>query len=108
MLPPTHMAELAATTAPVFQLVLQGALTVLQTELVERLTAHLAIHKLQGKGQVSRSAASCSSCALQLFAHQLALDGWLQREREEEEKVFGHPTLMVWSPVSHNSCFKEA
>lgn len=40
------MTELAAATTPVFQLVLQRALVLLQTELVEGLTTDLAIHKL--------------------------------------------------------------
>lgn len=51
MLPPTHVAEFAPAAAPVLQLVLQGALTLLQAEFVEGLTTHLAIHKLQGKEQ---------------------------------------------------------
>lgn len=46
MLPPTDMTELAAATTPVFQLVLQRALVLLQTKLVEGLTTDLAIHKL--------------------------------------------------------------
>lgn len=46
MLPSTNMTELAAPTTPVFQLVLQRALVLLQTKLVEGLTTDLAIHKL--------------------------------------------------------------
>lgn len=46
MLPSTNVTELAAATTPVLQLVLQGALVLLQTKLVEGLTTDLAIHKL--------------------------------------------------------------
>lgn len=49
MLPSTNVTELAAATTPVLQLVLQGALVLLQTKLVEGLTTDLAIHKLGGK-----------------------------------------------------------
>lgn len=48
VLSPTDMAELAATAAPVLQLILLGPLALLQAELVEGLTADLAIYKLQG------------------------------------------------------------
>lgn len=50
MLPSTHVTELAATTTPIFQLVLQGALVLLQTKLVEGFTTDLAIHKLGQDG----------------------------------------------------------
>lgn len=48
VLSPTDMAELAATAAPVLQLVFLGPLALLQAEFVEGLTADLAIYKLQG------------------------------------------------------------
>lgn len=48
VLSPTDVAELAATAAPILQLVFMGPLTLLQAELVEGLTADLAIYKLQG------------------------------------------------------------
>lgn len=52
VLSPTDMAELAATAAPVLQLVFLGPLALLQAEFVEGLTADLAIYKLQGERQV--------------------------------------------------------
>lgn len=47
--PPTHVAKLAATTAPVFLVLFRGALRWFKAKLVERLTAYLAIQHLQKK-----------------------------------------------------------
>lgn len=64
MLSPTDVAELAATAAPVLQLVLQRPLALLQAELVEGLAADLTIHKLQGgEGGFSKSEAALKSPA---------------------------------------------
>lgn len=51
-----RVAEAAATAAPVLQLLLQGALCLLQTEQVEGFTAHLTVYKLYkgGRGQGSK------------------------------------------------------
>lgn len=61
MLSPADVAELAAPAAPVLQLLLQRPLALLQAELVERLAADLAIHKLQGEKGLSRSEAALGS-----------------------------------------------
>lgn len=45
--PPAHMAKLAAATAPVFLVLLSGALRWFKAKLVEGLTAYLAKQHLQ-------------------------------------------------------------
>lgn len=67
MLPPTNMTELAATTTPVFQLILQRALVLLQTKLVEGFTTDLAIHKLKRWKQRSMSVTQCIERKYQLY-----------------------------------------
>lgn len=44
--PTTHMAKLAATTAPVLLILFRGALCLVKAKLVERLTAYLAVQHL--------------------------------------------------------------
>lgn len=45
--PATHVAKLAATTAPVFLVLFSGAVRWIKAKLVEGLTAYLAIQHLQ-------------------------------------------------------------